>query len=210
MDEVVSPVSMAVSQNGSRLYAGFENCVRIFEVASPGRPAENRATTPSRRSKDGLKGLVSSLAVSPQPGIFAAGTFSGGIGLYADAQPDLIAQIACPSPSGISQLAFSPDGRELFAASRRDREICVWDLRRSDRPTVRLARDADTNQRVFFDVSADGSCLVSGDQHGKLLIFALERLGLAPDEDLTMLSGDQPRRLPFASLPAHDGQSACE
>jgi hypothetical protein len=39
-----------------RLYCGFENAIEVFDVSHPGEGTRIH-TTPSRKSKDGLKGL---------------------------------------------------------------------------------------------------------------------------------------------------------
>lgn len=39
----------------TRLYCGFEDAIEIFDVQRPGE-GERLSTTPSKKSKDGLKG----------------------------------------------------------------------------------------------------------------------------------------------------------
>lgn len=41
--------------NFTRLYCGFEDAIEIFDVQRPGE-GERLSTTPSKKSKDGLKG----------------------------------------------------------------------------------------------------------------------------------------------------------
>ena len=36
-DELVSPHSITFSLDGSQLYAGFKNCLRIYDTCRPGR-----------------------------------------------------------------------------------------------------------------------------------------------------------------------------
>jgi len=54
VDEVVAATSVAFSACGSRLLAGFNKCLRVWDVARPGR--ECREVVTHRRRQDGLPG----------------------------------------------------------------------------------------------------------------------------------------------------------
>lgn len=41
----------------SRLYCGFEDAIEVFDISRPGE-GTRISTTPSKKSKDGLKGMV--------------------------------------------------------------------------------------------------------------------------------------------------------
>eukprot|EP00952_Eustigmatos_sp_NYUAD-ZCMA_P010151 41798-Eustigmatos_ZCMA.PRE.1 len=57
--------------------------VRVFDTSEAGRNHVNRPTCKTRRSRHGQRGIISALAVSPDgSGTYAAGSFSGGVGLY--------------------------------------------------------------------------------------------------------------------------------
>ena len=43
-DEVTAPLSVAFHPHGSKMYCGFHNCIRIFDVTRAGRQAETRST----------------------------------------------------------------------------------------------------------------------------------------------------------------------
>lgn len=50
-----------------RLYCGFEDAVEVFDFARPGE-GTRLMTTPSKKSKDGLKGIYqSTVARFPEP-----------------------------------------------------------------------------------------------------------------------------------------------
>jgi hypothetical protein len=110
----------------SRLYCGFENAIEVFEVS---RPGEGRRihTTPSKKSKDGLKGLwfssqgflslnvvigiISSLAFSPAYGsdgsYYAAGTFTpsqSNVALFSDAQDEPLMYLGGGPRAGVTQV----------------------------------------------------------------------------------------------------------
>ena len=43
-DEVTAPLSVAFHPHGSKMYCGFHNCIRIFDITRAGRQAETRST----------------------------------------------------------------------------------------------------------------------------------------------------------------------
>lgn len=88
----------------TRLYAGHDTAIDVFDIAQPGEGTRLKLS-PSRKSKDGQKGpssvfenndcefivvsagIVSAIAFSPDTssGLFAVGTFKGGrISCYSD------------------------------------------------------------------------------------------------------------------------------
>ncbi|KAG8215104.1 hypothetical protein J3R82DRAFT_8555 [Butyriboletus roseoflavus] len=51
----IAPHSLAFNLAAAKLYCGFEDAIEIFDVQRPGE-GERLPTTPSKKSKDGLKG----------------------------------------------------------------------------------------------------------------------------------------------------------
>jgi hypothetical protein len=87
LDEMESPTAVCFVENGQRLLLGgfrSDRMLQVFDVNRPGRYAVSTLKLgKSRRSKDGQKGLVSSLAYSQPNGVVAVGTYSpGSIYLY--------------------------------------------------------------------------------------------------------------------------------
>jgi hypothetical protein len=77
----------------SRLYCGFEDAIEVFDVARPGDEGTRLHTTPMKKSKDGLRGIVAALAFSTACGnedtLFAAGSLSpnkDNIALFMESQ----------------------------------------------------------------------------------------------------------------------------
>ncbi|KAL0567771.1 hypothetical protein V5O48_014221, partial [Marasmius crinis-equi] len=66
IERFIAPHSMAFNPYGTRLYCGFENAIEVFDVGQPGE-GSRLMTTPSKKSKDGLKGrcILSALAFCP-------------------------------------------------------------------------------------------------------------------------------------------------
>lgn len=114
LDQIVAPNCLAFNLDGSklvfrlkdafwilslthpalcvvRIYCGFDNAIRIFDTLTPGRDFDLLSTTPSRRSREGQKGLISCIAFNPdRSGLYAAGSFSKTIGLYDEKQENVL------------------------------------------------------------------------------------------------------------------------
>ncbi|GAA6011352.1 hypothetical protein JCM10207_008310 [Rhodosporidiobolus poonsookiae] len=189
VERFVAPHSMAFSPDGTSLYCGFENAIEVFDVASPGAEGFRIHTVPTRSSRDGQKGIISSLAFSsPDPAspgshTLAAGSFSGSVGLYDPSSPTPLFDLLFPSQrGGVTQLLFHPlSPHLLFCASRQSTHLDVWDLRNTSKPSShgKLRRPARTNQRMGFSIDPSGTWLAAGDQDGILSVFSAQPL---PDQ----------------------------
>ncbi|KAF8321893.1 WD40-repeat-containing domain protein [Amanita rubescens] len=139
----IAPHSMAFNLTANKLYCGFENAIEAFDIHSPGEGVR-LPTTPSKKSKDGLKGIISALAFSPTGSHtnahYAAGSLTPtphNIVLFAEAQgSDPILYIGNndgKTYGGVTQLRFHPTYSHLLYASFRGRashgRIYAWDLR---------------------------------------------------------------------------------
>ncbi|GAA5852394.1 hypothetical protein JCM9279_001188 [Rhodotorula babjevae] len=195
-ERFAAPSSMSFSPDGTSLYCGFDNAIEIFDVGRPGDEGYRLKTTRTRSSRDGQKGIISSLAFSgPDPSTgsscLAAGSFSGSVGLYDPSATSPLIDLLVPSQrGGITKLLFHPlSPHLLFAASRQSSHLDVWDLRNTSRTSSsgRLRRGGRTNQRLGFDIDPTGTWLAAGDQDGTVSIFSAQPL---PDdlEPITSLS----------------------
>lgn len=63
---------------GTKVFAGFNRMVRVFDTSRPGRQIEDRATCPTRKSRDGQRGILSCIAFNPD--------YSGCVARAADAR----------------------------------------------------------------------------------------------------------------------------
>ncbi|GAA5975875.1 hypothetical protein JCM10908_005311 [Rhodotorula pacifica] len=187
-ERFVAPHSMAFSPDGTSLYCGFENAVEIFDVSRPGETGFRMSTTPTRSSRAGQKGIISSLAFSPfdqstGTALLAVGSFSGSVGLYDPSMQKPLVNLLFPSQKGgVTKILFHPLAPNLlFVASRQSTHLDVWDLRNMSKRSSsgRLARKAATNQRLGFDIDPTGMWLAAGDQDGAVSIFSAQPL---PDQ----------------------------
>ncbi|KAK4053458.1 hypothetical protein OIV83_001625 [Microbotryomycetes sp. JL201] len=175
-ERFVAPHSMTFSADGSFLYCGFANAIEVFEINQPGAAGQRIHTSPSRASRQGQKGIISSLAFRPDgSGLLAAGSLSGTVGLYDTTQADeLIKLIKVRNGKGVTKVHFHPRSHLLFVASRQSSSISVIDLRNFLKPVLHLQRKARANQKFEFDIDTSGTWLLAGDQNGKLNWFGAE------------------------------------
>ena len=179
--------------------------VRAWDVARPGREPllafkADLAGTSRKRRKAGSKGgpeqlgdassrdgaiarvgAVSCLSSSPAEAgsapLLAVGGFGGGVALVdlrdgARASP---AALLGDHATGVTGLAWSPDGNYLYTGARKDARILCWDVRGASDAAVYAMRraSAHSNQRVGFDVEPCGRHLVTGGEDGVLRAFDL-------------------------------------
>ena len=179
--------------------------VRAWDVARPGREPllafkADLAGTSRKRRKAGSKGggleqlgdasrdgaiarvgAVSCLSSSPAEAgsapLLAVGGFGGGVALVdlrdgARASP---AALLGGHATGVTGLAWSPDGNYLYTGARKDARILCWDVRGASDAAVYAMRraSAHSNQRVGFDVEPCGRHLVTGGEDGVLRAFDL-------------------------------------
>ena len=114
-----------LSYSQIRLYCGFEDAIEVFDVHSPGE-GERLATTPSKKSKDGLKGkfflrifriphpshtgIISALAFSPSQDIYAAGSLApsnSNIALFSESENTRpVMFVAADIKAGVTQVCM--------------------------------------------------------------------------------------------------------
>jgi len=180
-----------------RLYCGFEDAIEVFDVNYPGE-GTRLATTPSRKSRDGLKGIISALAFCPSydPSyrLYAAGSLSpssansANIALFDEDTGAKPVGWVGDVKASVMQLAFNPlNSHILYASFRRRDEIHSWDLRGSTVTPLETFRYGngsrlETNQRMRFDIDLGGKLMGVGDQNGNVSMFSLTQLGAAPTE----------------------------
>ncbi|TFK19466.1 hypothetical protein FA15DRAFT_648298 [Coprinopsis marcescibilis] len=225
----IAPQSLAFTFPGDKLYCGFEDAIEVFDVGRPGEGTRLH-TTPSRKSKDGLKGIISSLAFSSfygsEDSLFAAGTFSpvpGNIALFTESQGETPAMYIGGGPrAGVVQMQFNPmRPYVLYAAYRATGAglIYSWDIRtnvdlplaiydsrpRTDMEGTGRPVDAEAsrrNQRMSFGLDVGGRYLGIGNWAGEISVFDLEKAEGNITEEPSQ-EGDVEKRGPEFRFSAH-------
>jgi len=185
-ERFIAPHNLAFNLTADKLYCGFEDAIEIFDIQQPGE-GDRLPTTPSKKSKDGLKGIISSIAFSSSYDYYAIGSLTpssqamDNIALYSESNQAAIMPIGgAYSQSGVTQLKFNPTRPHiLYAAFRRHDAIYAWDLRSDTSVPVKVfrtipdSRKTLTNQKIEFDIDCAGRWLSVGDQNGCISIFDL-------------------------------------
>lgn len=176
LDELDPCVSCAFSPDGQQVFGGSRERIYQFDVNKLEQSVIK--TKENRRARDGQAGVIS--CVTPRwddTGVLGAGSFSGTIGIYdTRAAEPLVLHLKPGIYQGITQVKFDPhDGMKLYAGARHSDVISCWDLRTGDLASS-IPRPSQTNQRLYFSITSDGTYLISGvsDVPGEIIIHNLE------------------------------------
>ncbi|RPD63475.1 hypothetical protein L227DRAFT_591942 [Lentinus tigrinus ALCF2SS1-6] len=143
----IAPHSVAFNTGANRLYCGFEDAIEVFDIHRPGEGMRLH-TSPSKKSRDGLKGIISALAFTPDMSsdLYAAGSFSpsapssSNVAIFSESNGEVPVMFLGAEGqqagagygvrASVSQLMFNPARPYLLYASfRRMEPIYCWDLR---------------------------------------------------------------------------------
>ncbi|ORX60912.1 WD40 repeat-like protein [Piromyces finnis] len=181
-DQIVAPHSINFNLDGSKIFAGLNNLIQIFDISRPGQPINKKMTTPTRKSKHGQKGIISCMDFNPDySGLLAAGSLSKSIGIYDTNNSNELVYQQKKLKGGVIQVQFSPDGNYLYSVSRQTDGIICWDIRNTGKQLCEYVRPGKTNQRISFDISKDGKYLISGDKDGYINVYELMHVIKSPE-----------------------------
>ena len=172
LDELTSAHSLAFNATGTKLFAGFDRMIRFFDLSQPSRDFRARPLSKTRRSRNGQRGLISTLHFNPDHSkIYAAGSYGGTTCVYTEDEGEELLTLCDHDGRGISQVRFSPCGRFLYTTARRDARIHCWDIRATKEICHTFNRVADTNQRLEFDLHCGGRYLAAGSRTGRVMLY---------------------------------------
>jgi WD40 repeat protein len=168
MDEITAAFSVGFNPDGTKIFAGYNSSIRVFDLHRPGRDFRQYSTL--QKNKEGQAGILSTLAFSPtNSGMLAVGSYGQTTGIYREDNMELL-YVLHGQEGGVTHVQFSKDGNYLYTGGRKDPYILCWDIRKSVEIVYKLYRATEnTNQRVFFDIEPCGRHLGTGGQ--VLLIF---------------------------------------
>ncbi|KAK9936260.1 hypothetical protein M0R45_013109 [Rubus argutus] len=173
MDEITAAFSIAFNPSGTKIFAGYNKLVRIFDLHRPGRDFEQHSTL--QGNKEGQTGIMSAMAFSPtHNGMLAIGSYSKTTAIYREDNMELL-YVLHGHEGGITHVQFSKDGNYLYTGGRKDPYIFCWDIRKSVDVVYKLYRSSEhTNQRILFDIEPLGRHLCTGGQDGFVHIYDLQ------------------------------------
>ncbi|CAL0331421.1 unnamed protein product [Lupinus luteus] len=173
MDEITAAFSVAFNPAGTKIFAGYNKCIRMFDLHRPGRDFELYSTVKDK--KEGQTGVISSIAFSPShTGTLALGSYSQTTAIYREDNMELL-YVLHGQEGGVTHVQFSRDGNYLYTGGRKDPYIMCWDLRNTVDCVYKLYRASEnTNQRILFDIDPSGQHLGTGGQDGFVHLYDLQ------------------------------------
>ncbi|CAI0407235.1 unnamed protein product [Linum tenue] len=89
VDEITAAISVAFNPDGTKIFAGYNKCIRVFNVHRPGRDFKQHSTL--KGNKEGQTGIISAIAFSPShTGMLATGSFSQTTAIYREDNMELL------------------------------------------------------------------------------------------------------------------------
>ncbi|KMT04497.1 hypothetical protein BVRB_8g181630 [Beta vulgaris subsp. vulgaris] len=173
MDEITAAFSIAFNPTGTKIFAGYNKTLRMFDVHRPGREFAQHSTL--QRSKEGQSGIISAIAFSPaNSGMLATGSYDQTTAIYREDNMELL-YVLHGQEGGVTHVQFSKDGNYLYTGARKDPYIMCWDVRNTVEVVYKLYRSTEnTNQRISFDIEPSGRHLGTGGQDGLVHIYDLQ------------------------------------
>ncbi|KAF4386908.1 hypothetical protein F8388_006863 [Cannabis sativa] len=129
MDEITAAFSIAFNPFGTKIFAGYNKSVRVFDLHRPGREFKQFSTL--QGNKEGQTGILSAMAFCPtHSGMLAIGSYSQTTGIYREDNMELL-YVLHGQEGGITHIQFSKDGNYLYTGGRKDPYILCWDMRKA-------------------------------------------------------------------------------
>ncbi|KAF3326245.1 putative guanine nucleotide-binding protein [Carex littledalei] len=174
VDEITAALSVSFNSPATKLFAGYNKVIRVFDVHRPGREYAEYSLS---KGEDGASaGLVSSICFAPaqaQSSMFALGSYNQTTTVYEENSMEPL-YILHGQQGGVTQVLFSKDGNYLYTGGRKDPYILCWDIRNTGTILYKLYRSSEnTNQRISFDIEPSGRYLGTGGQDGLVHIYDL-------------------------------------
>ncbi|KAI4312108.1 hypothetical protein MLD38_036960 [Melastoma candidum] len=157
MDEITAAFSNAFNPAGSKIFAGYNKSMRIFDVHRPGREFEQYSTLKGKN--EGQAGIILAIAFSPaHTGLLATGSYSQTTAIYTEDNMELL-YVLHGQQGGVTH----------------DPYIMCWDVRKAVEVVYKLYRSSeDTNQRIYFDIDPGSQHLATGGQDGLVHVYDVQ------------------------------------
>ncbi|XVF40594.1 hypothetical protein PTKIN_Ptkin01aG0126400 [Pterospermum kingtungense] len=118
VDEITAAFSLSFNPAGTKIFAGYNKSVRVFDVHRPGRDFAQYSTL--QGNKEGQTGIISAIAFCPtHSGMLATGSYSQTTAIYREDNMELI-YVLHGQEGGITHVQFSKDGNYLYTGARKN------------------------------------------------------------------------------------------
>lgn len=179
-DTLISSYALAAAADGEGLAAGYEGWLAWFDLRRSGLPVIQSPLSPARKSRDGIKGPLSTLDI--RNSLLAGGSYKGQLGIWqANSSLDPVIQWQVPKEyrshqEGVVQVKWGSE-YVLWVVQRRSKWVMAWDVRDMRSPVEALERKAAEGQvKMLVDTDATGMHQVVGTGDGKLNVYGEEGL----------------------------------
>ncbi|CAF0809624.1 unnamed protein product [Brachionus calyciflorus] len=185
LDELESAYSIAFDSTASKIYCGYNKCIKIFDIATPGK---NFQDIKLKDDQYKMPGIISCIAFSKaQNGIYAAGSYTKFIGIFIETTNEPVCLIQTHR-GGLTHLMFSSDGNRLYSGARKDSDIYCWDIRNPGKLLQIFKRDVTSNQRIYFDLYKDCKYLASGNNNGSVSFWNGQDFDISQEDEPLLYS----------------------
>ena len=83
LDEIDFAISLAFEEKGERIYGGYKNNVKIFDLNVPGREISTIKTFERRNKKSfGYQGIIGSIDLQSNSHLVACGSYQKKLGVW--------------------------------------------------------------------------------------------------------------------------------
>mmetsp|Transcript_5422 Transcript_5422/g.20245 ORF Transcript_5422/g.20245 Transcript_5422/m.20245 type:complete len:480 (+) Transcript_5422:164-1603(+) len=199
LDRTMDAYSLVFQPDGESVLCGLNHSISIIPLEQPQKLIS--INTQNFFYPKLLSSIISTMEYNKAPqhvNVFAFGNYNGDVAWVDDRTNQLVQSIESVrrvqlheplheprstahvplSGNGITQVQFSACGKYLFSASRNDSFVHCWDIRSTPSqrgPVYSMYRDANTNQRIGFDLTH--SQLITGSRGGHISKYSLTESG---------------------------------
>lgn len=205
-DQIETPNTLSFSPDATKVYCGLKNRIEVVDLYTMNCTAQY--LTPGKKSKDGVKGIVSKIKFNPfNSNSYAISTFSGNLGVYdirqehqgggndkfknvlnAVLEPFNSKSVLKSPKSSILDIKYSPCGVYILVLNKKSNKVVILDLRNFSQIYSQLSIPSNS-YITSLEVSAYNTYnkyhVFLGDNRG---ILHLEDIGLELTEDNTAVS----------------------
>uniref|UniRef100_A0A803LPM0 Telomerase Cajal body protein 1 n=1 Tax=Chenopodium quinoa TaxID=63459 RepID=A0A803LPM0_CHEQI len=126
MDEITAAFSVAFNPTGTKIFAGYNKTLRVFDVHRPGKDFKQHSTL--QGSKEGQSGIISAIAFSPaNSGMFATGSYDQTTAIYSEDNMELLLYRSTEHTNQRISFDIEPIGRHLGTGGQ-DGLVHIYDL----------------------------------------------------------------------------------
>lgn len=173
LDELTNAYSLCIVND--KIYSGYKNMILTFDINIPGKNFQQFNTCKSKKSKEGQKGILSTIDFNSEiSNMFAVGSYNGSVYLYDIRNNEVINNIDNIEKNGVTEVKFNHKGDMLYIGGRNnDNCIYEYDIRmlNNNNPLSKYERKVNTNQLFRFVLSNDDKYLFSGNSDNKIRIY---------------------------------------